>query len=224
MQIQLMRPDPLVLSTDQKDEFSGRPAHLFRLLVLQNGLTVQTTDITNLHSTDHGESLDASQTARGKIRDVRVKLNPLGFKNLIKSKNGTGYQADFSGWEVDSATHNYKKGTRPQKGRNLAIAEWPTASGPADYVLFAGLTPLAVVEAKRAIKDVPGSIGQAKRYNRQTAYRETTNQDIAATIIGYIRFVANGSPLLPYKDRVAQAVRTILASRSWTAPCRKSVS
>jgi hypothetical protein len=53
------------------------------------------------------------------------------------------------GWQVDSAVLRYAKGTRPEKGKNLAIAEWPTESGPADYVLFAGLTPVAVVEAKR---------------------------------------------------------------------------
>ena len=48
----------------------------------------------------------------------------------------------------------------------MAIAEWPTANGPADYCLFVGLTPVAVVEAKRKRKDVAGSIEQAKRYSR----------------------------------------------------------
>jgi type I restriction enzyme R subunit len=69
-------------------------------------------------------------------------------------------------WEADTETLSYKNGVRPQKGRNIAIAEWPTANGPADYVLYVGLTPVATVEAKRAIKDVPGSIEQAKRYSR----------------------------------------------------------
>src|SRR5690606_22456639 len=70
------------------------------------------------------------------------------------------------GWEADSVALRYKAGTRPIKGRNLAIAEWPTASGPADYVLFVGLTPIAVVEAKRKAKDVVAAIEQAKRYSR----------------------------------------------------------
>jgi hypothetical protein len=55
----------------------------------------------------------------------------------------------------------FAKGARPQKGKNLAIAEWPTKSGPADYVLFAGLQPVGVVEAKRKNKDVSGSLEQA---------------------------------------------------------------
>jgi type I restriction enzyme R subunit len=71
-----------------------------------------------------------------------------------------------AGWEADSQLLSHKKGARPQKGRNLAISEWHTANGPADYVLFNGLTPLAVVEAKRHSKDVPASIEQAKRYSR----------------------------------------------------------
>jgi type I restriction enzyme R subunit len=44
------------------------------------------------------------------------------------------------GWEADSRTLRYAAGIRPAKGRNMAIAEWPTASGPADYALFVGLT------------------------------------------------------------------------------------
>ncbi|MCA9041095.1 MAG: DEAD/DEAH box helicase family protein, partial [Planctomycetaceae bacterium] len=71
-----------------------------------------------------------------------------------------------AGWEVDTATMRYSKGVRPAKGRNMAIAEWPTANGPADYCLFLGLIPIAVVEAKRKHKDVAGSIQQSKRYSK----------------------------------------------------------
>jgi type I restriction enzyme R subunit len=71
-----------------------------------------------------------------------------------------------AGWEADSEKLHFATGARPQKGRNLAIAEWPTDAGPADYVLFAGLTPLAVVEAKRASKNVAAVLGQSARYAR----------------------------------------------------------
>jgi type I restriction enzyme R subunit len=71
-----------------------------------------------------------------------------------------------AGWEADTLALTYGAGIRPIKGRNLAIAEWPTTNGPADYVLFVGLTPVAVVEAKRRRQDVAGSIEQAKRYSR----------------------------------------------------------
>ena len=71
-----------------------------------------------------------------------------------------------AGWTADSATLIYSQGARPEKHKNLAIAEWPTHSGPADYVLFVGLIPVAVVEAKRQNVDVSAALQQAKRYSR----------------------------------------------------------
>lgn len=90
----------------------------------------------------------------------KLELDEAATRRLIDA------QLKEVGWEADSETLRYSKGVRPQKGRNIAIAEWPTASGPADYVLFFGLTPLAVVEAKRQKKDVSASIEQSKRYSR----------------------------------------------------------
>lgn len=69
-----------------------------------------------------------------------------------------------AGWEADTQELTYKSGARPEKGKYKAIAEWPTQTGPADYMLFAGLTPIAVVEAKRENKNVAGMIPQAERY------------------------------------------------------------
>jgi type I restriction enzyme R subunit len=54
-----------------------------------------------------------------------------------------------------------------------------------------------------------------------TAWREMTNQDIAARIIGYIRQAAIGDALIPYEQRVDQALRKLLASRNWTTPQRQ---
>ncbi|MBV9947140.1 MAG: DEAD/DEAH box helicase family protein, partial [Myxococcales bacterium] len=73
-----------------------------------------------------------------------------------------------AGWEADSELLTFERGVRPTRGKNLAIAEWPTRTdgkeGWADYVLFAGLQVVGVVEAKRKHKDVMGVIPQAKRY------------------------------------------------------------
>jgi len=57
--------------------------------------------------------------------------------------------------------------------------------------------------------------------HRRTAWRETTNQDIAASVVGYIRHVALGQPLLAHSQRVQTAMQTILASRPWTEPQRQ---
>ena len=70
------------------------------------------------------------------------------------------------GWEADTQNLRYASGARPVKGRNMAIAEWPTQSGPADYALFVGTTCIGVVEAKRRNKNVSAHIDQAERYSR----------------------------------------------------------
>jgi type I restriction enzyme, R subunit len=76
------------------------------------------------------------------------------------------------GWDVDTPTIRYSAGSRPVKGRNLAIAEWPTKSGPADYALFTGTRCIGVVEAKRRNKNVSSHIDQAQRYARGLRFEE----------------------------------------------------
>lgn len=106
-----------------------------------------------------------------------------------------------AGWIVDSATLRYANGARPEKGKNLAIAEWPTLSGPADYILFVGLTPMAMVEAKRKNINVSGSLQQAKRYSRgflpceETILHEQNWGDSSEYRIPFV-FSSNGRPYL----------------------------
>lgn len=79
-----------------------------------------------------------------------------------------------AGWDVDSATLRHSKGTRPEKNRNMAIAEWPTSSGPADYALFTGRTLVGLVEAKRKRKNVMSAVDvQATRYSQDIQPEES---------------------------------------------------
>src|SRR6185437_11620126 len=57
--------------------------------------------------------------------------------------------------------------------------------------------------------------------NLEVAWREMTNQDIAARILGFIRQAALGDALIPYEERVDSALKKILASQAWTAPQRR---
>jgi type I site-specific restriction endonuclease len=50
------------------------------------------------------------------------------------------------------------------------------------------------------------------------AWADAKNQDIAASIIGYVRQAALGGPLVPYADRVRAAMQEVLASRTWSDP------
>ncbi len=99
---------------------------------------------------------------------------------------------------MDSAELRCSKGARPEKGKNLAIAEWPTKSGPADYVLFVGLMPVAAVEAKRKNLDVSGSLQQAKRYSRD--FTSVQDLELPGGPWGAFRlpfvFSTNGRPYL----------------------------
>ena len=106
-----------------------------------------------------------------------------------------------AGWEADTPSLRYSKGTRPQRGRNIAIAEWPCDGYSADYVLFNGLTPMAVVEAKRKNVDVSGALQQAKRYSRTFATSAETQLhaqnwgDKSEFRVPFV-FSANGRPYL----------------------------
>ncbi len=88
----------------------------------------------------------------------KINLDEAATRDLIDQ------QLRDAGWEADTRALRYAKGARPTKGRNMAIAEWPTASGPADYALFAGLKLVAVVEAKRKNRNVMSVLPQAERY------------------------------------------------------------
>ena len=81
-------------------------------------------------------------------------------------------QLRAAGWEVDTEKLHFQRGVRPQPNRFLAIAEWPTSSGPADYALFDGMQLLGIVEAKRARKSAVGALGQAKRYAKHISLVE----------------------------------------------------
>lgn len=50
----------------------------------------------------------------------------------------------------------------------------------------------------------------------KTAWRNQTNQDIAASILGYIRRAALGEALVPFQQRVDHAMQRIYAQRTWT--------
>lgn len=63
------------------------------------------------------------------------------------------------GWEADTENLRYSKGTRPQKGKKIAIAEWPvkatkTADDRADYALFIDEQLIGIIEAKAYEKNV----------------------------------------------------------------------
>ncbi|HWM83565.1 MAG TPA: type I restriction-modification system endonuclease [Pseudolabrys sp.] len=96
---------------------------------------------------------------RGEEAAARIDLDEAETRALIDQ------QLRDNGWEADTKTLRYSAGVRPAKGRNMAIAEWPTANGPADYALFVGMTLIGLVEAKRKRKNISAAIDQSQRYS-----------------------------------------------------------
>lgn len=103
-----------------------------------------------------------------------------------KSEAETRYIIDEQlrqvGWEADTENLRYSKGTRPEKGHNRAIAEWPTdstvsKSGRADYALFIGTKMVGIIEAKAIHKDIPSVIDyQGKDYPRNIRKEDSEYQ------------------------------------------------
>ncbi len=55
----------------------------------------------------------------------------------------------------------------------------------------------------------------------QRAWADTKNEDIAASIIGFVRQAALGDPLTPFDARVHAAMRRILARGTWSEVQKK---
>ena len=100
---------------------------------------------------------------QGKEASKNIELSEAETRRIIDA------QLQAAGWEADTIELRYSKGTRPAKGRNLAIAEWPTYSeekgnGAVDYALFIGEKLVGFIEAKRYSKDVAGVMVESKTY------------------------------------------------------------
>lgn len=116
-----------------------------------------------------------------KSRSVRaarkIDMNEAETRELIDA------QLRQAGWEADSNQLNWKsKKTVPQKGRMIAIAEWPAGNKWADYALFNGLDLVAIAEAKKWGQDISTDLRQSK------IYAELVEEKHDATLaLGYAR-------------------------------------
>ncbi|MDU0479538.1 type I restriction-modification system endonuclease [Staphylococcus chromogenes] len=130
----------------------------------ENSSVLQTADETQ------------AETASPITKSNRVNRAQLAAENRQKTEAETRLLIDAQmrqvGWEADTNVLRFSNGTRPQKGRNMAIAEWPTDSnvgkhGRADYALFIDENLVGVVEAKAHHVDIPSVLDyQAKDYAR----------------------------------------------------------
>jgi len=121
------------------------------------------------------EQMKNQQPSTTITKSERVKRASSAAEMMKLSEKETRYLIDDQlrkvGWEADTNHLRYSKGTRPQKGKNIAISEWPTNSkvgdhGYADYALFIGLKLVGIIEAKRMVVDIPSVLDyQCKDYS-----------------------------------------------------------
>ncbi len=179
----------------------------------------------------------AAQASSALPENIRRKRAAVAAGKRHVSEAETRYLIDEQlrkvGWEADSETLRHSLGTRPQAGRNLAIAEWPTdasvgSRGFADYALFAGTRLVGIIEAKAVHKDIPTVLDhQCKDYARHI------RKEHLAHTIGEWRgfrvpflFAANGRPYIrQYEEKSGiwfQDVRTASnapqALHGWMSP------
>lgn len=142
------------------------------------------------------QTLTKSQSSQRRRNSARIsqklKLSEEETRQIIDD------QLSAAGWTADTVNLRYAKGGRPEKGKNKAIAEWPTASGPADYALFVGMDLIAIVEAKKWGKTIVSDLRQAKRYSRDVEIKgeESFVGGPWAKYMVPFMFVTNGRPYL----------------------------
>lgn len=167
----------------------------------------------------------------------RVEKAETASESMELSEDETRFLIDAQlrsyGWEADTHNLRYSNGTRPQKGKNLAIAEWPTDSttgngGRADYALFVGLKLVAIVEAKKAMTDISSVINnQCKDYAK--AIKAEHNEYVISEWNGYkvpFVFATNGRKYLKQIDiksgiwflDLRQASNAPKALQGWISP------
>lgn len=170
-------------------------------------------------------------------QDIRRKRAYVAAGKRHISEAETRYLIDEQlrkvGWEADSETLRHSLGTRPQAGRNLAIAEWPTDSsvgnrGFADYALFVGTRLVGIIEAKAAHKDIPAVLdNQCKEYARHI--RKEHHSHCIGEWRGFrvpFLLAANGRPYLrQYEEKsgiwfqdVRNAAKAPQALHGWMSP------
>ncbi len=186
------------------------------------------------HLIEEAEKIAAAAPAVEK--ETRKRRSGKAASQRMKSEAETRYLIDEQlrkvGWEADTELLRYSKGTRPAKGRNLAIAEWPTDStigtGHVDYALFIGTQMAAVIEAKAIHKDIPSVIDyQCKDYSKNIRNADQAYQ--FGTWGSYkvpFTFATNGRPYLEQYDTksgiwfldLRQPDNAPKALRGWMSP------
>ncbi|ARU05355.1 hypothetical protein CCO03_12260 [Comamonas serinivorans] len=145
---------------------------------------------------DHWE-----QRAQARLADddASTAEPPIVCLDEFEARTLVDVQLRAAGWQADSEHLSFAQGARPQPGVHQAIAHWPllgggpSGLGEADYVLFLGLEPVAVVEVQPTRLDLSTSMPLAEA----KAQRLQPLDDQLAWPAPRWLYAANGRPWMP---------------------------
>jgi type I restriction enzyme R subunit len=182
----------------------------------QEELVVADTGMTRRETFEHIRNTPPEELAEW------LEQHPAVIRILDEKNNsGTDYLVSEHDDELRRIERGYGKAAKPEdyieSFRKYIIEHADTI--PALVVVTQRPRDLTRVQLRelRLLLDQEGFT----EANLRSAWRETTNQDIAASIVGYIRYVALDQPLISHSERVQSAMKEIMASRPWTDPQRK---
>jgi len=152
------------------------------------------------------------EEAKGLIRDKQHLLAFLDENRYQPQKQFVSNHAD----ELESHTRGYGKGEKPEdylnefktfiiNNMNRIPSLTIVCQRPRE------LTRQALKELKLALDEHGFSEPKLR-----TAWREWTNEDIAADIISFIRRQALGDPLLSHEERIKLAMKKVYTLKPWT--------
>lgn len=150
--------------------------------------------------------IEVSKELQAKRHKVSVQFAKKHQLTEAETRQLIDRQLQQAGWEADSENlNNWKYKTAPQKGHNMAIAEWVLPNGQrADYALFKDLEFYGIVEAKKWDQDIAGQMAQPKEYSREVPFRSDyllVDNDMGEYKVPFI-YTANGRPYLKqYKEK-----------------------
>lgn len=183
------------LETFTQDEIKPYQKPLNQQAVVDNQQKKIEELTAEIEQLQHTQSVKVPESVRAERRRKNKKFAAQNRLTEAQTREIIDQQLRDAGWEADTPTlNNWTKGTLPQKGHNMAIAEWklPHRRERADYVLFIGERAVGIVEAKRYGETVAASaLGQAYDYYKYLKNSEKYQMENIAFLFG-----ANGRPYL----------------------------
>lgn len=182
--------DNLKFSQPDKKDIESTLADLeiqYNALELQFNKLLEERKKEALTTAEQSSIRDRSVRAASKLEMSEAETREMIDAQLVKA-----------GWIADTETINFKKNrTVPQRGKFMAIAEWPVNGGWADYALFIGHEMYGIVEAKKYGHDISTDLRQSK------IYAENLSEGNEAVLLGQWQsyktpflFSTNGRPYL----------------------------